>query len=152
MRRLAVTALVLSLCALAAVPAAAGARRSVPKGFVGMVVEGPALEPKRANLGHEMDLMVRSGVESIRAVFPWGDEPPYPNDQSVPPSKRRFFHDENGVPTDFGYTDRIVALAAQRHVAVLPVVWRAPAWGARHPGKLGSPPRAPGYYAQYVAA
>jgi hypothetical protein len=144
--------LILALCALVLVPASASAGRAVPQGFVGMVIEGPALEPKRANLQHEMDLMVRSGVESIRVVFPWGDEQPYPNAQSVPPSQQRLFHDENGVPTNFSYTDRIMILAAQRHIQVLPVVWRAPAWGARHPGFLGSPPKGPAYFAQYAAA
>jgi len=141
-----------ALCVLAAVPAAADAARHVPQGWTGMVVEGPTLEPNRANLAHEMDLMVRSGVETIRVVFPWGDEQPYQSFQQVPPSKQRFYRDENGVPTDFDYTDRIVTLAAQRHITILPVVWRAPAWGARHPGNLGSPPKGPAYYAQYVAA
>ena len=144
--------LALALCALAVVPATAAAGRSVPQGFVGMVVEGPTLEPKRANLAHEMDLMVRSGVESIRVVFPWGDEQPYPNLQSVPQSKRQRYRDVNGVPTDFDYTDRIVGLAAQRHIAILPVIWRAPRWGAAQPGNMGSPPKNPDVYAQYVAA
>jgi hypothetical protein len=144
--------LTLALCALAAVPAAADAGRSVPQGFVGMVVEGPALEPNRANLAHEMTLMVRSGVETIRVVFPWGDEQPYANFQSVPQSKQHFYRNVNGVPTDFDYTDRIMALAAQRHIAILPVVWRAPSWGAAQPGNLGSPPKNPDVYAQYAAA
>lgn len=144
--------LALALCVLAAVPAAASAARHVPQGFVGMVVEGPTLEPKRANLAHEMDLMVRSGVETIRVVFPWGDEQPYPDFQSVPANKRASYRDINGIPTDFDYTDRIMALAAQRHITILPVVWKAPKWGARNPGFLGSPPKSPGMYAQYAAA
>ena len=43
-------------------------------------------------------------------------------------------------------------LAAQRHIQVLPVVWRAPGWGARHPGFLGSPPKGTAAYAQFTAA
>ena len=137
---------------LAALPAAASAARHVPQGWVGMVVEGPTLEPKRANLAHEMDLMVRSGVETVRVVFPWGDEQPYQDFQSVPANKRARYQDINGIPTDFDYTDRIMTLAAQRHIAILPVVWKAPKWGARHPGFLGSPPKDTASYAQYVAA
>jgi hypothetical protein len=140
------------LTAAAVAPSQAGAGRSVPQGFAGMVVEGPVLEPKVANLGHEMDLMVRSGVESIRFVFPWADEQPYANWQQVPQGKQSRYRDVNGVPTDFDYTDRIVGQAAQRGLAVLPVVWQAPDWGAREPGNQASPPKSPEAIAQYAGA
>jgi hypothetical protein len=145
-------ALALATAAVAALPAVAHAARSVPPGWVGMVVEGPALEPDRANLSHEMDLMVRSGVETIRVVFPWGDEQPYPNWDSVPPDKRRFYRDVAGVPTNFAYTDRIMAEAAVRHIQVLPVIWRAPAWDAQQPKNLGSTPKETHVYARYAGA
>src|SRR5436190_21134590 len=114
MRRLTVIASLVVLCAAAVAPSAASARRSVPPGFVGMVVEGPALEPNISNLEHEMSLMVRSGVESIRAVFPWNDAQPYESFDKVPPSKQGRFRDVHGIPTDFAYTDRIVGTAAER--------------------------------------
>jgi hypothetical protein len=152
-RPTAAIALLLCLSAPAALPGQAAARRSVPPGFVGMVVEGPVLDPQVANLPHEMDLMVHSGVESIRAVFPWAGAQPYPNWDSVPPDKRQLFRDENGVPTAFGYSDRIVAVAAQRGLAVLPVLWQAPRWAAREPGgDEASPPRSADDFAQYAAA
>src|SRR5947207_15153999 len=122
-----IVVVVVALCVLAAVPGSASAR-SVPQGFVGMVAEGPTLDPRQVNLGHEMDVMVRSGVESLRVVFDWAEEQPYPNDQSVPASQQSRYHDESGVPTSFDYSDRIVALAAARHLPVLPVIWRAPPW------------------------
>jgi hypothetical protein len=136
--RLAVFAL--ALCVLAAAPASASAR-SVPQGFVGMVAEGPTLDPKEVNLGHEMNVMVKSGVESLRVVFDWADEQPFPNDQAVPDSQKSRYHDEAGVPTNFDFSDRIVALAAVHHLPVLPVIWRAPPWAARFPkGDQASPP------------
>jgi hypothetical protein len=152
MRRLTLAAAVLALCALAAAPASAGARRSVPQGFVGMMVEGPALEPGIANLGTEMNIMVRSGVESMRMVFPWADEQPYPTFQSVPPGQQARYRDENGVPTDFDYTDRVVALAASRHLPILPVIWHAPDWAAREPEDQSSPPSSAEALGRYSAA
>src|SRR5207248_979891 len=100
---------------------------------------------------HEMSLMVRSGVESIRAVFPWSDAQPYQSFDKVPPSKQGRYRDVHGTPTDFSYTDRIVGTAAQRGLSVLPVIWQAPAWAARIPGDEASPPRSPDDIAQYAA-
>jgi hypothetical protein len=149
MRRIVLLCLAAGLLALAAAPAQA---RSVPPGFVGMVLEGPALDPKVTDLGHEMDLMVRSGVESIRAVFPWSGAQPYGSWAQVPPAKAARYRDVNGIPTDFDYSDRIVGNAAMHGLSVLPVIWEAPSWGARVPGDQASPPKTPDELAQYAAA
>jgi hypothetical protein len=127
-----------------------GAVAKVPGGFVGMNANGPlfasAGQPQR-----ELDRMVTSGVESIRVVFNWSAAQPYPNWNAVP-------FDQVGnyqpypVPTTFTETDRVVELAARRHLTVLPVVLYAPYWDQRpHPtGTLGIP-RSPGPYANYLS-
>lgn len=152
LRRFTAAALFACLFALAALPASAGARRSVPQGFVGVVAEGPTLEPNIANLSTEMNVMVRSGVESVRTVFPWADEQPYPNAAWIPKGQESRFRDVNGIPTDFDYTDRIVGLAAVRHLSVLPIIWHAPFWAARHPEDQASPPKGPDDVANYAEA
>src|SRR3954468_8335470 len=80
-RRVAATASV-GLCVLAAAaapPAAAG----VPRGFVGMNIDGPALEPTTrvpAQLRH----MARSGVQSVRWTIDWPTLQPYGSWSHVP--------------------------------------------------------------------
>jgi hypothetical protein len=152
MPRLTLATAVIALCALAVAPASAGARRSVPQGFVGMNAEGPTLQPNIANLATEMNVMVRAGVESVRTVFPWADEQPFPNAGSIPAGQASRYRDVNGIPTNFAYTDRIVGLAALRHLSVLPVIWHAPSWASRHPEDQASPPKGTDDVANYAAA
>jgi hypothetical protein len=131
------------------VPGLAVAR--VPARFVGVTVDGPALAPT-FDLGNETALMARSGVESVRMQFSWAGAQPYASWSAVPDAERGAFVDEGGIPTTYAALDRLVTLAAQRRLTVLPVVQYAPAWAARHPGLLGSPPSSPAPYAAFAGA
>jgi len=110
------------------------ATRSVPRGFFGVMADGPLLAPS-TNLEHEFDVMVSTGVESVRVAFYWSDAQPDPS-----------------APIDYRETDRVVAGAAQRGLSVLPVVIRAPAWAALSPGDIASPPKGTADYTRFVAA
>lgn len=144
-----VAAVVAALAVLAA-PASAAERR-VPFGFMGMAVNSDPGQPDFRQ--SELELMVSSGVESLRTAFNWSVAQPYRRREDVPPDQLyRFQHEANGVPTDFGPTDRIVEAAARRHLRVLPAVLVAPPWAARHPYKANSPPRGPQNYARFMGA
>lgn len=112
--------------------------RSVPQGFVGAVADGP-LFSSHVDLGKQLKKMVASGVERLRITFDWSDAQPYRHWADVPPSQLSRFTDVNGVPTDFGATDEVVAAAAQRHLAVLPVVLHAPRWDSSPKGNHFQP-------------
>jgi hypothetical protein len=145
------TALLLLLVIAAAAPADAAKPRRVPYPFIGVSADGPALDP-RTDLNRELDVMVGSGVQSVRALFHWGVAQPYRSFDEVPPEERPRFRDEGGVPTDWSAIDRIVAGATQRRMRVLPVVTVAPDWAARHPGRFNSPPSDFDAYARFTAA
>ena len=70
--------------------------------------------------------MVRAGVESVRLSFYWAPMQPFASWEQVPPGERAQFRNAAGVPTDFRATDRIVQLAAERGLALLP-------WSCGHP-------------------
>lgn len=150
MRALAASLLLL-LTLAAAVPAEAAKPRRVPYPFIGVSADGPVLEPQM-DLNRELDLMVGSGVQSVRTVFHWGIAQPYRSFDEVPPEERPRFRDEGGVPTDWSAIDRIVAGVVQRRMHVLPVITVAPDWAARHPGRLSSPPSDFDAYARFFAA
>ena len=131
--------------------------RQVPPRFLGTVADGPlfedaALSAAGTSLQRELDVMVSAGVESVRLSFYWAPMQPYASWDQVPPAERGQFRDAAGVPTDFRATDRIVQLAAERRLALLPVVLRAPDWAARFPGEWASPPADPRAYAAFVRA
>ena len=108
--------LLLALLALFAAPARA-AERTVPQGWLGVTADGPV----RADAPAEWDRMVAAGVESVRAAVRWNELQP-----------------TAGAPPDFTALDELVAVAASRGLAFLPVVQGTPAWAAD-----GSPPRPP---------
>ena len=128
MTRLAVVVAALAAL-LVAVPAEA---RSVPRGWLGVHVDGPLTEPGNP-FGGEWDLMAASGVETVRVAFDWRAAQP-----------------DEGGPISFDDTDAVVAAAAARRLPVLPVVHRTPAWAA-----IGGPNSAPSgtaAYAQFLTA
>jgi hypothetical protein len=127
MRRLLLTCLLI-FCALAA-PAAA---RSVPRGWLGVIADGPMTRPGAALYG-EWDLMATSGAESVRTAFYW-------------PSAQR----SEGAPPDLTHFDAVVLSAARRNLAVLPIVTGTPGWAARRAGDETSPPRDPALYADFL--
>ena len=137
--------------------AAAAPKRQVPPHFLGIVADGPLMEDASlttagTSLEQELDLMVATGVESVRLSFYWALMQPYGSWEQVPPAEAGRFRDVAGVPTDFRETDRIIGLASARGLSLLPVVLRAPDWGARFPGESASPPRDARSYAAFVRA
>jgi hypothetical protein len=136
---------------LVVAPSSANAKRSVPRGFVGVVGEGPLLDPSM-NFGAELDQMVASGVETLRISFPWIHAQPFQDESDVPPTERAKYVDVGGVPTDWSWIDDVVRASAMRGLKIMPVVVEAPAWAAKHPGQFGSPPKNDGAYADFVVA
>ena len=130
MRRL--PALLSLLVVLAAAPAAGAAVRSVPRGWLGVVADGPLTRPGAA-LNGEWDLMASSGAESVRTAFYW---PAVQHSASVPPDLARF--------------DAVVLDAARRNMPVLPIVTGTPGWAGRHVGDETSPPRDPKLYTDFL--
>lgn len=141
--------LVGAIAALAVLPGTAAAK--VPPGFVGMMLDGPFFYPDM-NQGSQMDLMVGSGVESVRTVFNWDVMQPYASFAQVPPSQRGLFTNVNGLPLNLGVIDQVVALAAQRRMSVLPVVEYTPPWDNRHPRNASYPPTSNTPYARFLNA
>lgn len=121
-----------------AVPAASAARRTtgrpaaVPQGFFGTVLGDPLFpgDITQPVLSQQMNLMVSSGVESLRVVFDWGSAQPYQTWSQVPAGQQQDFTSDgvDDVPTDFAPLDALVAAAAQRRLSVLPVILNAPGW------------------------
>lgn len=158
-------ALKMLLAALAAVlliasPAGAARRAAaprVPAGFIGTVVGEPLFPDLSASstFSRQLDSMVASGVESVRAVFDWSVAQPYANWGQVPDDQRSRFSTDgvDDVPTDFTAFDALVAAAARRHVSVLPIVISAPGWdGQTFKGGMLAIPRHDAPYAAFCAA
>ncbi len=128
-------------------------RRQAPEegaaNFMGVVADGPLFENPNVDFATELDTMVTNGVQTMRTVFNWSGTQPYATFNDVPADQRDRYRDENGVPTDYSKIDAVVAAAAERRIAVMPVVQIAPDWAARHPGELSSPPADPQQYAEF---
>lgn len=146
--------LALLTVAFLAVPAVANAapERTVPRGFAGVVADGPLLNDPDVDLETEFDRMVVAGVESVRVEARWPVIQPYRSFAETPPAERGRFTDEGGVPTDWSLLDRIVALAASRGLSLLPVVQGTPAWAtADGSADASTPPSSPTLYARFMA-
>lgn len=129
------TVLAALLALLVAAPVA-GAARTVPQGFFGVMWDhGVTNAPEDVQDG-QWDLMAESGVESVRTVFNWAAAQP------------------GGRGSDIGFaeTDPIVRRAALRNADVLPIVFYAPAWARAYRNRFTSPPRSRADYVTYVAA
>ena len=129
-------AAVLAVLALLVLAPLAGAQeRRVPQGFYGAMwdghIEGAAPEVQEA----EWDRMALSGVESVRTVFSWVRAQP-----------------DAGGPIDFAFTDRLMEWAAERNIALLPVVDHPPKWAAVRRGGNPAPPRRLDAYADFLRA
>jgi hypothetical protein len=94
--------------------------------------------------------MRRSGVGSARFALYWSHVQPYPSMAAVPPDQRRNFRDVGGIPTDFRYLDELVGTAAQKRLALLPVVLGAPTWATADPTRPIYVPRDPADYARFM--
>jgi hypothetical protein len=138
--------------ATSAPPTTARAAPAVPHGFVGMMIDGPLLDPK-VDLSRQLDAMVAYGVENVRVAFSWAAAQPYRSWRSVPHKDLSQFQNVNGIPTSFAASDQLVALAAQHGLSVLPVVLYTPAWdAARHPPGTYATPRSVAPFGNFVAA
>ncbi len=104
----------------------------VPKGFVGMNVDGPMVNAQDAvTLPSQFGLMRSNGVQSVRVVFSWSVAQPYASWTQVPAGQGvGFVTGAGGIPTNFAGTDQIVTLAAARGMTVLPTVIDSPSWAA----------------------
>jgi hypothetical protein len=119
--------------AFAVLPATAAAERSVPRGWLGVIADGPLTSG--GAMDGEWDLMAASGAESVRTAFYW-------------PSAQR----SGDAPPDLGHLDGIVLQAARRGMPVLPIVTGTPTWAASRSGDETSPPRDPRLYADFLRA
>ncbi len=137
------------LANVVAAPSVAQAR--VPRGFVGMGLDGPFFYPGM-NENAEMGQIAGSGVQSVRTLFDWSAIQPYPNFSAVPPTLRSEFRNVGGVPTNFTFTDQVVALAASHGLTLLPVLEYTPSWDSRNPANHGSPPASTAPYGRFAAA
>jgi hypothetical protein len=118
------------------VPATAdAARRQVPTGWLGAVVDGPMVTPGFPQADAEWDRMATSGVESVRAAFYWHE---------IQPTGPGEFN--------FAITDAITLAAARRGLGVLPVVHHTPGWAALNQGDPSSPPKNPDDFARLLTA
>jgi hypothetical protein len=112
----------------------ADAKRTVPRGFFGVMWDRAATDAPAVDQETQWGLMASSGVESVRTVFNWARAQPQP-----------------GV-TDFSYTDQIVALAARHNIQLVPVVRTAPPWAKLNPFQPGSPPKNTSDYSVFLTA
>jgi len=108
------------------------ARRQVPHGWLGVVVDGPLLDPSFAG-NPEWDTLAGSGAESIRAAVYW---------RQIQPT--------GPAEANFAASDAVVLAAARRGLGVLPVVHGTPDWAAVKAGDPASPPRDPADYARVL--
>jgi Beta-galactosidase len=119
--RPAVLALVAVLAALLALPPLASAK--VPRDFVGITAED-VFAGDAAYRQRNLESQARLGIGLIRQTFDWS---------TIERSRGSY---------DFSYHDEFVASAAEHGIAVLPILFRAPAFYARkHPnGWACAPP------------
>jgi polysaccharide biosynthesis protein PslG len=120
MRRVAGLTLIVLFVAAASADAA---ERRVPRGWLGVTVDGPSA----ASEGKEWTRMARAGVETVRTTFNWSKVQPHSPDSADP-------------SLDFRTTDALVVAAARHGIRLLPVVEMPPSWAAVQPGVAASPP------------
>jgi hypothetical protein len=145
-------ALVLSGGAAASKHASA-VSKPVPQGFVGMVVDEPVWPDPFIDLGKQLDVMVASGVQTLRAVFDWSTAQPYRSWSQVPSDQQSQYVDVGGIPTNFAAMDQLVGQASQHGLTVLPLILNAPRWdGQTYKAGLVTLPRSAGPYAAFAKA
>jgi hypothetical protein len=118
-----------ALLTFAVVPAHAAA----PKGFFGVMVNGP-LDDAAVDLDAQAATMRSDGVQSWRVEMAW---------DVIEPSRGQF---------DWAATDRKVLAAARQGIDVLGLALRAPSWANGGNGNPFTPPAKPADYAAYLKA
>lgn len=117
---------------LAALPASAAAKRTVPLGWVGTVMSFEVTSPA-ARLDSEVALMRKSGVEAVRANFFWA---------SAQPTRTG--------PINWLAFDPSVAAAAKNGLTMIPTVLLAPKWAAINPRDPFPQPTGTQGYARFM--
>ena len=111
-----ITALVVALVALLAVPLTAdAAKRKVPYGFFGTVMPPSMFGLSDARLDQQMKLMARSGVESIRVARGWPE---------IQPEAGTF---------DISELDAAIGAAARHGIQPIVNLTRTPRWASSNP-------------------
>jgi hypothetical protein len=115
-------------------PSEQAARRAVPFGFFGTVVNLPTLVAQPV-LEQQFELMARSGVESARIQVPWA---------ALEPARGAY---------DWTASDLVVGSAARARIQVLANVLTTPAWASKRPDAANPaiwPPRDPASAAAFM--
>ncbi len=114
--RLALLLAISIVAALAVAAPAQAAKRKVPFGFFGTVLNNSQSDRMSSGaLDAQMAKMARSGVESVRVSVSWGITEPADN------------------VYDFTQFDRVVRAAAAHRLDVLPIVLGTPTWASSNP-------------------
>jgi hypothetical protein len=117
-----------------ALPSAAAAERTVPRGFFGANWSFEITEASAKTKRIAWDQMAAAGVESQRLLFQWSLAQPLPHG-----------------PFDFSASDADVTRALNHGIELLPIIAAAPDW-ARRSGAPNSPPSDPNDYTAYLRA
>jgi hypothetical protein len=124
----------LTIAALALLaPSIAPAHAATPKGFFGVMVNGP-LDDATVDLDAQAATMKASGVQSWRVEMAW---------DQIEPAQGQFA---------FAATDRKVLAAARQGIDVLGLALRAPGWANGGSGDPFTPPARVADYAAYLRA
>ena len=123
--------LVLLIACALVLGAPVAAHAAVPKGFFGVMVNGP-LDSPAVDLDGQAATMKADGVRSWRVEMTW---------DQIEPTRGQF---------DWSVQDRKVLAAARQGIDVLGLALRAPAWANGAAGSPFTPPTHPGDFAQYL--
>jgi len=126
-------ALLIAGALLLAPAVASSAHAATPKGFFGVMVNGPLDDPT-VDLDAQAAAMRADGVQSWRVEMAWDRIEPSPRDFS------------------WGATDRKVLAAARQGIDVLGLALRAPAWANGGSADPFTPPSKPSDFAAYLKA
>jgi hypothetical protein len=123
--------LVLLIACALVLGAPVAARAAVPKGFFGVMVNGP-LDNPAVDLDGQAATMKADGVRSWRVEMTW---------DQIEPTRGQF---------DWSVQDRKVLAAARQGIDVLGLALRAPAWASGAAGSPFTPPAHPGDFGQFL--
>ena len=129
----------------------AAARRKVPFGFVGTVADGPLFEPW-VDLPGEVNAMVGAGVRDRAHRFQLGAGSAVRELQRRPPRSALELQGRGRRAHRLLGDRPVVTAAAQRRLAILPVVLVAPRGTRATQGDFDSPPKDLKAYARFIGA
>lgn len=151
-RPLLLLALTLTTLLVGALGAPAAQARKVPFGFFGVFSDLSSIRLSDVSQRRERDLMVRSGVESVRLLVSWQATQRHRTFDEIPPAQRKRYANIGGVPTDFSDIDYAIGLYAAKGIQILPVVAFSPAWASTDAFTPGAHPADVGAYGRFLTA